>query len=249
MNEWYRQLDIDVPQDQFDRLPRHPAYDYGWWDGQGHLQPSPKLYHGLLPLDDAGDETTLATRSAEAGVRLRSVEEEDWPPLVDLFDAAFRGTVPYCTLETDARHDAAYESLRRTRQGGDGPLVNEASSVAVSGNELLGAILITLIPTGNLERFDEPGWTATAPSDAVDQRWGRPHVTWVFVAPKSGRKGIGSLLLRRSVEKLGQMGHRDLASTFCPGNVASLLWHWRSGFRLLSWPGTPDSDSHSVAGN
>lgn len=241
MNRWYRSVTVDLPEGQFGQLPRHPAYEYAWWDGKGHLVPFPRLYHCRLTIDSIQDESLLASRCADQGVRLRPVEDDDWLSLVDLFDAAFCETVPFCTLEAGERNDAAFESLQQTRRGDDGPLVVEASRVALSGNDLLGAILVTLIPPGDLERFDEPQWLASAPDDAVARRWGRPHITWIFVAPPVSRSGLGSLLLQGAVAALGGMGYRELVSTVCSGNVPSLLWHWRNRFELLSWPGSPRS--------
>ena len=38
---------------------------------------------------------------------------------------------------------------------------------------------------------------------------------------------------------LRELGFTSLLSTFLAGNDSSMLWHWRVGFRLLSYPGSP----------
>ena len=40
------------------------------------------------------------------------------------------------------------------------------------------------------------------------------------------------------MRELLAMGYKELASTFLIGNDSSMLWHWRSGFRLLAYPGS-----------
>ena len=67
-----------------------------------------------------------------------------------------------------------------------------------------------------------------------------------FVAPLCARYGVGSALLARSVNALREIGYRELASTFLLGNESSTLWHWRNGFRLLSYLGSPGNIQRSV---
>jgi hypothetical protein len=37
---------------------------------------------------------------------------------------------------------------------------------------------------------------------------------------------------------LRQLDYAELWSTFVVGNDSSMLWHWRSGFRLFPHPGS-----------
>ena len=61
-------------------------------------------------------------------------------------------------------------------------------------------------------------------------------MTWVFVAPKRGGRGVGTALLQAAVGALREMGFTALLSTFLLGNEVSMLWHWRSGFELQAYP-------------
>jgi ribosomal protein S18 acetylase RimI-like enzyme len=105
--------------------------------------------------------------------------------------------------------------------------------------KLHGAVLITLLQAGDLESFDDPLWKEIPPENALELRWGRPHVTWIFTSPHAARRGLASALLDRAAAALMHMGYTELASTFLLGNEPSLLWHWRNGFRLMSYVGSP----------
>src|SRR5438046_2509923 len=76
------------------------------------------------------------------------------------------------------------------------------------------------------------------PADAVDQRRGQPHLTWVFVSPWVAGHGLGTCLLNRAAQALWKLGYTELLSTFLLGNDSSMLWHWRNGFELLAYPGS-----------
>ena len=52
-------------------------------------------------------------------------------------------------------------------------------------------------------------------------------------------KGVGTALLGAAAGALRDMGFAALLSTFLVGNDSSMLWHWRAGFRLLTYPGSP----------
>jgi L-amino acid N-acyltransferase YncA len=74
------------------------------------------------------------------------------------------------------------------------------------------------------------------PADCIEKRLGRPHLTWIFVTRFLAGKGVGSLLLTAAVTKLRALGFTQLLTTFVLGNDSSMLWHWRNGFELLSYP-------------
>ena len=48
------------------------------------------------------------------------------------------------------------------------------------------------------------------------------------------RRGVATRLLGAIVEELRALGHDTLASTVLTAQEASMLWHWRHGFRLQS---------------
>jgi len=231
-DEWMRGLQLALSEEQFRRLPRNGAFRYDYLDGTGYVAPRPRHYHALLDLAPvAADEVE--------GVALRPVRVDDWPGLVGLFAEAFARCQPFAALDGATLREAAEQCLTRTRTGGDGPWVECASFVACdSDGELVGAILVTLLPVGDPCEWGSYQWPEPPPPDCLERRLGRPHLTWVFVAPGCTGEGVGTLLLAAAVRGLLGLGYRDLLSTFMIGNEQSALWHWRNGFRLLAYPGS-----------
>jgi GNAT superfamily N-acetyltransferase len=243
-DEWMPALQLPLTPEQFHQLPRHPAYRYEFLNGQAFLSPNARHYHAELdltqPAPDPGD--------LRDDVALRRLEADDWPALVPLFAAAFHGTQPYAGLDDSRRLEAAQRSLERTRTGGDGPLIELACFVAEQREPevclghrrppLIGAICITLLPEGDPCEWDSYYWTSPPPPDCVALRLGRPHLTWIFVAPLQAGRGVGTALLTAAVHELQAMRFPKLATTFMAGNESSMLWHWRNGFRLLAYPGS-----------
>jgi GNAT superfamily N-acetyltransferase len=234
-DEWMRVIKLPLTPDQFRELPRHPAYRYEYVEGQACLSPRARHYHALLGLKPLDVSPSVPVRRVRAG---------DLKDLVRLFAAAFGDTQPFAGLGDQARREAARTALERTRRGGDGPWVRQASFVATETGAgrhapgLCGAVLITLLPPGDPCVWDSYHWTEPPPPDCVERRLGRPHLTWVFVAPSLARRGIGTALLSASARELLALGFTDLLSTFMAGNESSMLWHWRNSFRLLPCPGS-----------
>jgi GNAT superfamily N-acetyltransferase len=133
---------------------------------------------------------------------------------------------------------AAHHCLRRTTTDGDGPWVRQASFLAVTGSDPrpAGAAFVTLVPDGDPCDGDSYYWHQSPPEDYLPQRRGRPHLTWIFVAPLRAAQGTGTALLHAAARQLQEMGYALLLSTFLLGNDSSLLWHWRNGFQLLPCP-------------
>jgi hypothetical protein len=236
-DEWMAVRKLPLTIEQFHQLPRHPAYKYEYIDGMAWLSPRPKFYHALL---DLAPLTERSQEEASASRELRPLRASDWVQLVPVFAAAFRGLEPFGGLEDDKRREAARKSLEFTRGGGDGPFIEQASYVATGGDksDLLGAVLITLVPNGDLTGWDSYHWKEPPPPDCIARRLGRPHLTWIFVGPFQAGHGLGTALLNAAVRELAAMGYKELASTFLCGNHSSMLWHWRNGFRLLAHPGS-----------
>jgi hypothetical protein len=233
-DEWMARLDIPLTPQQYQRLPRNSAYRYDYFDGRAWLNPRPRYYHALLDL-------TVPPRAAVCEhAAPRPLQPGDWEALVAPFAAAFRGLQPFGGLGDEERAEAARQCLEQTRRDGDGPWIERASFVAVSGDgeTPLGAILVTLLPDIDPTDFDAYYWPQPPPPDCVEKRLGRPHMTWVFVTPGRDREGVGTRLLQASTQVLAAMGFTELASTFLIGNDPSMLWHWRNGFRLLAYPGS-----------
>jgi hypothetical protein len=210
---------IAMSIEMFHRLPRNPAYKYEYIDNHAVLSPRPRYYHALLDLESA-------ELPFPAKVPVRPLKADDWAALPPLFQSAF------------ARRATAEVALETTRTGGDGLLISPACFVATEGTSILGASLITLLPPGDPEEFSTFAWGGEVPADALERAEGWPHLTWILVDSWEIGRGIGTALLSASVRILRGMGYNDLLSTFLLGNEISAMWHWRCGFRLLSYPGS-----------
>jgi GNAT superfamily N-acetyltransferase len=224
---WMPVIRLPISMAQFQQLPRNPAYKYEYLDKQALLSPQPRHYHALRDLRPPAEVEHI---------NLRRVEETDFGLLEKPFAAAFRGIQPFGSLSEEARIDAARASLKRTRDGGDGPLIRQASFLAFDHDVILGGILITLLPKGDPCSWDGLSWDAPPPADVIERKDGQPHLTWVFVTPFNSGHGVGTALLARSMAALLGLGFTSLLSTFLAGNSSSMLWHWRNGFELLPFP-------------
>ena len=236
-DEWMPRLELPIAFEQFHQLPRNAAYKYEYFDGRAWLNPRPRYYHALLDLEPLADRPPEGVNRKTA---LRRVRPEDWDDLAPLFAAAFDRQQPFCGLQGERRVAAVRKSLLYTRDGGDGPWIEPASFVATEGDtgHEVGAILVTLLPDADPADWDSYHWKEPPPPDALARRLGRPHLTWIFVTPFLAGQGVGTLLLSAAVRELLALGYKQLASTFLIGNDSSMLWHWRNGFRLLSYPGS-----------
>lgn len=222
-------LKLPLTAEQFRRLPRNAAYRYDYADGHAVLRPQGRYYHALLDLRPPGEP---------AGVALRPVRDADLSELATLFAAAFTYLQPFGSLNDPTRLLAAQSCLEQTRAGGDGPWVRQASFVALAedGVRPVGAVFITLLPEGDPGERGSYYWTEPPPPDCIERRLGQPHLTWIFVTPLRCGEGVGTALLAAAVRELMALGYSQMASTFLAGNDSSMLWHWRNGFRLLSYP-------------
>jgi GNAT superfamily N-acetyltransferase len=239
-DQWMPFLQLPLTIEQFHQLPRHAAYKYEYLSGQAWLTPRPKHYHALLDLRPI---------ETDVEVPLRPLQADDWDDLASLFGAAFYGIQPFGSLDDDPRRQAARVCLERTRSGGDGPLIDQASFVALDEErrERIGAILITLLPDADPTGWAAFHWPDPPPVDCIARRLGRPHLTWIFVSPSVRDEGTGTALLAAVVRELLALGYTQLATTFLAGNESSMLWHWRNGFRLLAHPGSKRAMKKSIA--
>jgi GNAT superfamily N-acetyltransferase len=229
-------LKLRLSVEEFHRLPRHPAYTYEYLRGQACLTPRPKHYHALLGLKA---DALPGLEGAEPDIALRRIEAGDRDDLERLFAAAFERYQPFASLDEKALKEAVRTCLHRTLTGGDGPWIEQASFLAIGGDNkrAVGAVFITLLPEGPADDYDSYYWNCPPPANCIALRLGRPHLTWIFVGPLHADQGIGTALLAASVRELLALGYTQLASTFLLGNESSMLWHWRHGFTLQSFPG------------
>ena len=217
IDDWYSMIKLPLTIKQFRRLPRNAAYKYEYFDGRAVLSPRPNGYYALLDLN------TFAPPFADVmpieRVAIRTLQEGDWTRMPALCAAAFHRVPPFAALKDKKRLKAAEDCLGRTREGGDGPIVDEACFVAVEDDRPVGAILITL-----------------PRKHSVKEAVGLPNLTWVFVGPFHTRRGVGTALLDHAVQALRRLGYSRLVSAFLVGNESSMLWHWQAGFRLPEQP-------------
>jgi GNAT superfamily N-acetyltransferase len=228
-DSWMPSIKLRMTRREWEQLPRNAAYRYEYSAGYAYLSPHPKHYHALLdlqPMEVSGE------------LDISPVRLEDFADLVPLFADVFRTIQPYGSLDEMTRCEAARQALERTRLGGDGPWIEEASFLVREGGTLGGAIFITLLPQGDPCDWDSYRWQEPPPKDCIARRVGRPHLTWIFVSPWRAGQGVGTALLARAANALLRLGYTELLSTFMIGNDSSMLWHWRNGFRLLTYPGS-----------
>lgn len=251
LNDWYREIDLNVSWETFHQLPRHPDYRYEYIQGRMRISARPLPVHCTLELESFA--SSLPRENSRRYWSVRTLHPGDGPHLGVPFAAALGMSAPLRHLDRKDQLRAAEDLLEATRSGADGPFVAEASFVLTEQSadgspsganvnppeRIVGGILVTLFPSGDFGNFDPDHWNDPVPDEPFRQRWGEPHLTWIFVSPSRCRRGAGTLLLSESVRQLHAAGYRSLTSTLLPGNVASLLWHWRTGFTLHSHPASP----------
>jgi GNAT superfamily N-acetyltransferase len=225
---WMPSLRIPMLQQDFDQLPRHPAYQYEYLGGAASLAPWPRYYHAQLDLAPLTADPLL-----QATAPLKPARPQDIEAMVPVFDRAFAHLQPFGSLLEEHRRLAAEQSLRLTFGGEDGPLIEPASLIAWEEEKIIGAILLTLLPGGLSTAWDSYHWLSPPPMDLWEVREGQPHLTWIFVDRVAQGTGIGTQLLHTAARVLRDNGYLSLWTTFMVGNESSLLWHWRNGFRLL----------------
>lgn len=214
-----------VPE-HFHTLPRNAAYRYELIQGEIRLSPRPKYVHAFLVLENwTGPSVKLP-----AFIRIRKLQEKDWEHLPPLFRGAFSRYQPFQSLSEELIQEASENCLARTKNGADGPLLKNVCFVAYHRDQqsVLGAFLTTLTPRDRLRNFESVRQDSHEPLTSVDP----PHITWVFVSNWFQRQGVAEHLLDRAVRSLRKLNYQALWSTMITANEATLLWHWKMGFRL-----------------
>jgi GNAT superfamily N-acetyltransferase len=228
-DHWMPLVKLRISMEQFQQLPRNAAYKYEYLNRQAYLSPRPRHFHALLDLQ-------RPRAAADKEVEIGPLPSANVMDLANLFAAAFSTIQPYGCLDERTRLRAAGEALARVLAGGDGPFIEGASFVAREREQIVGAILLTLLPLGDPCDYECYEWKSAPPADCIARCQGRPHLTWIFVSPLHAGRGAGTALLVAAATRLREMGFTQLLSTFMIGNESSMLWHWRNGFELLSHP-------------
>ena len=234
-DHWMPNLKLPMTFEHFRQLPRNPAYKYEYAEGVARMTPRSLVYHATLDLSSYRPDAAAAETTP---IVLRRLRKRDLPSLYPVFAAAFHDLQPFGCLDDADRLRAAEECLMRTCSGLDGPWVRVASFLAAQDGQPVGAILTTLMPDGDPRAWDAFQWPQPPPTDLLRRRGGQPHITWIFVSPWHKGSGVGTALLNAAVDVLRKLGYPALLSTFFSANDSSMLWHWRSGFKLLAYPGS-----------
>ncbi|MBL8797886.1 MAG: hypothetical protein JNM56_28570, partial [Planctomycetia bacterium] len=121
-DHWMPTLKLPLTLEQFQELPRNSAFKYEYLNGQAIVSPTARHFHALLDL------TPLPIPDDAV---LRPLRPSDWADLAPIFSGAFARIQPFGSLDDATRLKAATEALERTRTGGDGPLIEQASFVAL----------------------------------------------------------------------------------------------------------------------
>jgi hypothetical protein len=239
LDDWFSTIRLALSRKQFHQLPQNAAYKYEYWNKTAWLSPRPKFYSARLGLHPHLGAAP-AEVEAHGPIGFRRLEVADWQRLSRLFAGAFNRVQPFASLSERRRLECARACLKHTRQGNDGPLIEPACHVAYGQDNLrcVGAILVTLIPLVDLNEIWSMKWPGDPPPNCVEDRLGRPHLTWIFVGPWDAGHGIGSALLAHASRALVELGYTELVSSFILGNTSSMLWHWRNGFELLPYIGS-----------
>lgn len=235
---FYRRIDFPLPWKTWEKLPRLPSYKNEYWDGRAHYTPRPRTCDAYLDLSTwPGPPRPQKAIAGRDRVTIRRLREGDWSEVADAFHGAFAAQPPLSSWNKYAARRAARCIIEWTRLGRDGPLVHDACFTAWTDamkkddepDWLCGAAIITLVPAKHLRGAPTE---ATVPHSEDPNRPLLPHLNWIFVNQWLHRHGIGTALLESVVAALRAKGLRCLASTCLQDNAASLMWHWRNGFRL-----------------
>ncbi len=146
---------------------------------------------------------------------VRNLKDGDLERLVPLVYSAFAGSVDSAPLETWGRKLLAIVSNQY------GPFLSTASFAAETpSGQLAGTILAT----------DFALYKA-------------PVIALIAVAPGTQHQGLGSYLLRRSIQALALEGFPNCRARISPGNDASLQLFRKTGFQLgrVDLDGSPHS--------
>lgn len=211
-------LKLPMTIDAFWRFPNLPAYEAKYQAGHAELTYRPRLSMGRLRIS-AREERKIN------GVAIRPLDvARTVEPLSKLFAAAFAKVPPLDGMAPTTRRHAAETAMKNTATDGDGELFRAACFAAndVATGEILGAAIVTKIRLRSDEWPEEE-----LPTPLL-------NLTWLFVTPQRQRNQIGTALLDRVVNELSEQRVPWLVSHLLIDNTVSTMFHWRSGFELVS---------------
>ncbi len=142
-----------------------------------------------------------------------------------------------CLVTACGRVWAACDWLRSaTRDGHEGPLVEQACMVAMDredNSHVLGALVVTLMIGSTRSWYSRRRLAVSPPPPHLANGQDQPQVSWPSVQPGASDQGVATRVGIDDEFAMENSGYRELASATDGGNVISMAWHWRNGFRLL----------------
>jgi ribosomal protein S18 acetylase RimI-like enzyme len=195
--------------DEFHVMEHRLGWKHEYWDGAARLSCQPTAV-ASLELDLALPKDIPLTHVP--GYQLCGLTVADETALVDLFLRAFDDAVEYAgwdeaQFERDAQRSIKSFFDRRPSSNRCEGLLNH--SFAVRHQESIVAAIL------------------------IRKKKGRPTMEPIMVSPGHQRRGLGSALLATAIQSLQQSGVDVLGSRCHLGNIASLNWHKRNGFREI----------------
>lgn len=218
LDDYATPLKLPMTIDMFARFPRVPGYRSELQGGNLVLTHVPKISMARL-------RVWARQPRAIDGVSIRPLEvRTSHEPLAKLFAEAFAHLAPLDTMAPTTRRHAADAEMRHVAAGGHGPLIERACLGAFDtrGFKPIGAAIVSRVSL----RADE--WPEVQLPAVL------PNLAWLFVVPEKQRLGIGSALLDHVINVLAGESLPWLVSHFAVDNLPSTMFHWRSGFELVS---------------
>jgi GNAT superfamily N-acetyltransferase len=195
-----RSQHIAMPIEEFRLMPWKLGWKYEYWDGQAHITPREQIVTVTVE---------VTPHPIHSRFRLRPVETSDAACLIEVYFAAFRGTIEYCDWKSEKVVASANDNIRGFFSGKSGKvLLVSRLAVDVSAGEehLTGAAL------------------------AVAQDDGSPLLRLLFVRPEYQRQGLATTLVSAVMNELHKIGVKTLTSRYMLGNESSQAWHRTFGF-------------------
>ena len=128
LDDWFRTVRLKITFEEFERLPRTLGYKNEYYDGQCVLTPRPRNCYAILNLAQFQTPPPISDREE---IVIRPLKDSDWEPLGEWCGFAFHRVPPFDSLTDEEKKEAGRDCMEHTRNGGNGPMIAEASMVAV----------------------------------------------------------------------------------------------------------------------
>ena len=148
----------------------------------------------------------LEEQKVEKRWSCRSISEEDIPALGRLMLESYRDTIDY---EGETIEDAISE-IHGTLDGKYGPFLKDCSFVSEKKGQALAACVIT--------------WSEELKT---------PLLAFSMTHPDFKKQGLGTFLLKKSINALLVCGHKELHLVVTEGNLPAQRLYERIGFRAI----------------